>query len=113
MTWRSPCRRPVTTEYTLKESTTVKVGAHCSVSTIRGQVLIVPGTDSVFSVMEALVVRDVSRLVIVDGEERVEGVVTVSDLIDYVVLRHVESTEGERHARTPLSPAPPASWTLP
>ena len=75
--------------------------------------LIVPGTDSVFSVMEALVVRDVSRLVIVDGEERVEGVVTVSDLIDYVVLRHVESTEGERHARTPLSPAPPASWTLP
>ena len=48
-----------------------------------------PGTDSVFSVLEAVVVRDVSRLVVVDDEERVEGVVTVSDLIDYVVLRHV------------------------
>ena len=71
-----------------------------------------PGTDSVFSVLETLVVRDVSRLVIVDGEEKVEGVVTVSDLIDYVVLRHVDSTAGERHARSPLSPAPPGSWSL-
>ena len=52
-------------------------------------------------------VRDVSRLVIVDGEERVEGVVTVSHLIDYVVLRHVDSRAG-----TSLSPAPPASWSL-
>ena len=71
--------------------------------------------------LEAVVVRDVSRLVIVDGEERVEGVVTVSDLIDYVVLRHVvDTTAGERHARTrqdsshsSLSSPPPASWTLP
>ena len=78
-----------------------------------------PGTDSVFSVLEAVVVRDVSRLVVVDGEKRVEGVVTVSDLIDYVVLRHVlDTTAGERHARTrhishsSLSPTPPSSWTI-
>ena len=70
------------------------------------------GTDSVFSVLEALVVKDVNRLVIVDREERVEGVVTVSDLIDYVVLRHVvDTTAGERHAS--LSSPPPTSWSLP
>jgi len=78
------------------------------------------GTDSVFSVLEAVVVRDVSRLVIVDGEERVEGVVTVSDLIDYVVLRNVvDTTAGERHSRSrhsshsSPSSLPPASWSLP
>ena len=77
------------------------------------------GTDSVFSVLETLVVRDVSRLVIVDGEERVEGVVTVSDLIDYVVLRHVvDTTAGERLAssrhssHSSLSSPPPASWLV-
>ena len=75
-----------------------------------------PGTDSVFSVLEAVVVRDVSRLVIVDGEERVEGVVTVSDLIEYVVLRNVVDTsagEGNSSSHSSLSSTPPASWSLP
>ena len=73
-----------------------------------------PGTDSVFSVLEAVVVRDVSRLVIVDGEERVEGGVTVSDLIDYVVMRHVVDTrQGQDSSpHSSLSSQPPASWSL-
>ena len=73
-----------------------------------------PGTDSVFSVLETLVVRDVSRLVIVDGEEKVEGVVTVSDLIDYVVLRHVVDTRaGEsQSSHSSLSSQPPAPWLV-
>ena len=51
-------------------------------------------------------VKDVNRLVIVDREERVEGVVTVSDLIDYVVLRHVvDTTAGERHASLSSPPS--------
>ena len=57
-------------------------------------------------------VRDVSRLVIVDGEGRVEGLVTVSHLIHYVVLRHVDSRAGAGQARSSVSPAPPASWSL-
>ena len=48
------------------------------------------GSDSVYQVLDKLVVADVNRLVIVDDEERVEGVVTGSDVIDYVVLRHMD-----------------------
>ena len=64
-----------------------------------------------YQVLEKLVVADVNRLVIVDGEERVEGVGTVSDVIDYVVLRHVETKAGVRHARRSSSP-PPVWWSV-
>ena len=43
-----------------------------------------------YEVLDKLVVADVNRLVIVDDEERVEGVVTGSDVIEYVVLRHLD-----------------------
>ena len=71
----------------------------------------IPGSDSVYEVLDKLVVADVNRLVIVDEEERVKGVVTVSDVIDYVVLRHVETKAGDRHARRSNSP-PPVWWSV-
>ena len=38
--------------------------------------------------MEKLVRADVNRLVVVDEEEMVVGVVTVSDILNYLVLNH-------------------------
>ena len=46
------------------------------------------GSDSVLEVMTNLVRRNVNRLVIVDDEEKVKGIVTVSDMIDFLVLRN-------------------------
>ena len=46
----------------------------------------------VLDVMEKLVKYDVNRLVIVDDDDKVEGVVTVSDMIDFLVLRHSSSS---------------------
>jgi 5'-AMP-activated protein kinase regulatory gamma subunit len=46
------------------------------------------GSESVFAVLERIVKADVHRLVVVDNEERVCGIVTVSDIINYIVLRH-------------------------
>ena len=45
-------------------------------------------TDTVLEVIERLVTADVNRLVIVDSEDMVEGIVTVSDMIDFLVLRN-------------------------
>merc|ERR1712126_37339 len=46
------------------------------------------GSDSVLDVMTNLVRKNVNRLVIVDDEEMVKGIVTVSDMIDFLVLRN-------------------------
>jgi len=42
--------------------------------------------------MEKLVTAEVNRLVVVDGDAKVVGIVTVSDIIHYLVLRSVNST---------------------
>ena len=42
--------------------------------------------------MEKLVKAEVNRLVVVDDDEKVVGIVTVSDIIHYLVLRHFTST---------------------
>ena len=73
--------------------------------------MLLSGSDSVYEVLEKLVLADVNRLVIVEESQRVEGMVTVSDLIDYVVLRHVETKAGGRHARGSETP-PPVWWSL-
>lgn len=72
---------------------------------------IISGSDSVYEVLEKLVEADVNRLVIVNDMEKVEGVVTVSDLIDYVVLRHVQTKAAARHARRSDTP-PPVWWSV-
>jgi len=46
------------------------------------------GTESVFAVMDRIVKAEVHRLVVVDDEDKVQGIVTVSDIINYIVLRH-------------------------
>ena len=42
--------------------------------------------------IEKLVTANVNRLVIVTEEDRVSGIVTVSDMIDFLVLRHSPSS---------------------
>jgi len=49
------------------------------------------GSDSVLAVMEKLVSANVNRLVIVDHENRVTGIVTVSDMIDFLVLKNSDA----------------------
>merc|ERR1719411_1558754 len=44
-------------------------------------------TDSLFAVMEIIVKAEVHRLVVVDAERRVLGVVSLSDILAYLVLR--------------------------
>lgn len=46
------------------------------------------GTESVFTVMRRIVKAEVHRLVVVDDDEKVVGMITVSDIINYIVLRH-------------------------
>jgi len=44
-------------------------------------------TDTLFRVMETIVKAEVHRLVVVDDERRVLGVVSLSDILHYLVLR--------------------------
>jgi len=78
-------------EISLQEATQHKVyfdGIHCCT-----------GGESVLTVMERLVRADVNRLVIVDAEERVVGIVTVIDFIDFFVTRHFSSAPSRRNLR--------------
>ena len=43
--------------------------------------------DSLFAVMETIVKAEVHRLVIIDSEEKVCGVVSLSDILSFLVLR--------------------------
>lgn len=44
-------------------------------------------TDTLFAVMENIVKAEVHRLVVVDAEERVCGVISLSDILSFLVLR--------------------------
>ena len=44
-------------------------------------------SDSLFTVMETIVKAEVHRLVIIDSEEKVCGVVSLSDILSFLVLR--------------------------
>ena len=50
------------------------------------------GKESVFSVMDRIVKAEVQLLVVVDDEDKVEGIITVSDIIGYIVQRHTEKS---------------------
>ena len=52
----------------------------------------IAGSDTVLECIEKLVMANVNRLVIVTEEDRVSGIVTVSDMIDFLVLRHSPSS---------------------
>ncbi|XP_059086007.1 5'-AMP-activated protein kinase subunit gamma-2-like isoform X4 [Tigriopus californicus] len=47
-------------------------------------------TDSLYTVMEIIVKAEVHRLVIVDNEHKVQGVISLSDILAYLVLRPCE-----------------------
>jgi len=72
-------------EVTLKEATEHKLPYFDGVHTCKGD-------ETVLAVMEKLVKAEVNRLVVVDDNTKVVGIVTVSDIIHYLVLRHMNST---------------------
>ena len=51
------------------------------------------GDETVIQVMERLVKADVNKLVVVDADNKVVGVVTVSDIIHFLLLRSVCKVE--------------------
>jgi predicted transcriptional regulator len=57
-------------------------------------------TDTVLTVIERLVKTDVARLVVVDEEEKVVGVVTVSDVIRYLVILSLPNLRSRRKVGT-------------
>ena len=42
--------------------------------------------------MDRIVKAEVQLLVVVDDEDKVEGIITVSDIISYIVQRHTEKS---------------------
>merc|ERR1711874_593461 len=58
--------------------------------------------DSLFAVMETIVKAEVHRLVIIDNEEKVCGVVSLSDILSFLVLR--PSGEDKRTKSRPSGP---------
>merc|ERR1712038_1879056 len=55
-------------------------------------------TDTLFSVMEKIVKAEVHRLVIVDENNRVMGVISLSDILSYLVLRPLDENGAEKPA---------------
>uniref|UniRef100_A0A0B7A312 CBS domain-containing protein n=1 Tax=Arion vulgaris TaxID=1028688 RepID=A0A0B7A312_9EUPU len=49
--------------------------------------------DTLSSVMEKIIQAEVHRLVVVDDENHVKGIVSLSDLLDYLILRPVAEAE--------------------
>jgi len=68
-------------EVTLRDANSHKSGWFEGVHNCRGD-------ESVLDVMERLVKADVNKLVVVDNDDKVVGIVTVSDIIHFLVLRH-------------------------
>ena len=62
----------------------------------------VTGDEPVLAVMEKLVKAEVNRLVVVDAEEKVVGIVTVSDIINHLVVKQTSTS------RTPTRTIRPA-----
>jgi len=82
-------------EVTLKEATEHKLTHGDGVHSCRGD-------EPVLAVMEKLVKAEVNRLVVVDAEEKVVGIVTVSDIINHLVVKHTSTS------RTPTRTIRPA-----
>jgi signal-transduction protein with cAMP-binding, CBS, and nucleotidyltransferase domain len=57
------------------------------------------GSESILTVMERLVSANVNRLVIVNDDQKVVGIVTVSDFIHVLVLRHSSTAPSNRNIR--------------
>lgn len=53
-------------------------------------------TDSLFHVMEIIVKAEVHRLVVVDADKKVLGVVSLSDILAYLVLRPTGKNERKK-----------------
>jgi len=80
-------------EVTLRDANSHKSGWFEGVHNCRGD-------ESVLDVMERLVKADVNKLVVVDNDEKVVGIVTVSDIIHFLVLRHCPVATRVRRGNT-------------
>ena len=61
------------------------------------------GSESILTVMERLVEANVNRLVIVDDDHKVVGIVTVSDLIHFLVLRPWSIRPSDRNKKASIA----------
>ena len=66
-------------------------------------------TESLGSIMERIVKAEVHRLIIVDNDERVEGVVSLSDILYYLVLGPVEQARSPNRLKSVSSQEEPSS----
>jgi len=73
-------------DVSLKEATSHKTGWFSGVHSCNSD-------ESVFTVMERLVQTDVARLVVTDQEQKVAGIVTVSDIIFYLMFHDDDAVE--------------------
>lgn len=62
-------------------------------------------TDSLFTVMEIIVKAEVHRLVVVDDDQKVVGVTSLSDILAYLVLRPCETVDVDAKIGDSLSEA--------
>lgn len=61
--------------------------------------------ETLFEIMEKIVRAEVHRLVVIDDEDKVIGIVSLSDLLNYLVLKPCSQDSGEKED----SETPPAS----
>lgn len=64
--------------------------------------------ESLFVCMERIVKAEVHRLVVVDAEEHVIGVLSLSDLLNYIVIRPTKTDQS-----TSASPPPIMTQSIP
>jgi 5'-AMP-activated protein kinase regulatory gamma subunit len=57
-------------------------------------------TETMGAIMERIVKKEVHRLVVVDGENRVQGVVSLSDILTYIVLKQSEKFSEQLESKT-------------
>jgi len=60
--------------------------------------------ESLATCMERIVKAEVHRLVVVDNEEHVIGVLSLSDLLHYIVIRPSETSHPTTTTTTPTAP---------
>ena len=97
--WKLPWRKLLSFECSLMVYTAARVRQALQ-SDCRNNRKVFSGSDTVLDCLEKLVTANVNRLVIVTEEDRVAGIVTVSDMIDFLVLRNcMECSPSRRNTR--------------
>ncbi|KAK7110588.1 hypothetical protein V1264_014433 [Littorina saxatilis] len=70
------------------------------------------GDDRLEDVMDNIVKAEVHRLVVVDQDKKVKGVVSLSDLLHYIILRPMIVSEKDSGGDAPVASAAPSSQPI-